>query len=330
MNVFVFEHLAGGIHADEAAMMDSSMLRQGGAMLQAAAQDFRALGVDVITMMHDRAVCEMAGVDVRPVEADTDILAMFDELAAQTDSVLVIAPETAGILTAWLERVEDVGGISLGSSPQAATKCGDKLGFAHHLNVVNILTPPTLLLRDGIDALDYPIVVKPRDGAGCEDTFLIRGPDDLDRLPPGDDWLAQPFVNGIDASCALIVHGTDVKTMPPCRQHIQGDSRLHYRGGSIDLDDELAARATQLAIDAVSWVPGLRGYVGVDMVLGSDARTDRVIEINPRLTLSYVALKQLCRTSIAAAMLDPDAPLRWSEDQLRFDASGNLAPEPAP
>lgn len=329
MKVFVFEHLAGGIHADEAALMEPTLLRQGAAMLQTAAQDFGDIGIEVVTMMHGRTVCDMNGVQVRPVNADTDIEATFDELAAEADSVLVIAPETQGLLTMWLKRVDAVGGISLGSSSDAATKCGDKLGFAHHLNVVNILTPPTVLLTDGIDQLSYPIVVKPRDGAGCEDTFLIRGPEDLDRLPPGEDWIAQPFVSGIDVSCSLMVHGMDVKAMPPGRQYIHGDSRLHYRGGSVGLEDELADRAMELAVNAASWVAGLHGYVGVDMVLGSEAQTDRVIEINPRLTLSYIALKALCETSIAAAMLDPDAPLVWRDGTIRFDAGGNIQPEPA-
>jgi hypothetical protein len=329
MKVFVFEHLAGGIHAHDAAMLEPALLRQGGAMLQSAAQDFREIGAEVVTMMHGRAVCDMAGVQVHPVDEGSDIDVMFDELAAAADSVLVIAPESEGILEGWLKRVDGAGGISLGSSSDAAALCGDKLKFAHHLNVVNILTPPTMLLTDSTDELEYPIVVKPRDGAGCEDTFLMRGPEDLDRLPPGENWIVQPFVNGIDVSCSLMVHGMDVKAMPPGRQYIQGDSLMRYCGGSVGLEDELATRAMELAINAVSWVPGLHGYIGVDIVLGSSAATDRVIEINPRLTLSYIALKELCQTSMAAAMLDPDAPLNWRDDTIRFDAGGNIQPETA-
>ena len=49
----------------------------------------------------------------------------------------------------------------------------------------------------------------------------------------------------------------------------------------------------------------LIGYVGVDLVLGvaGDGGDDAVIEINPRLTTSYLALRRLLRTNLAAAML---------------------------
>ncbi len=327
MKIFVFEHLAGGIHGDVAALLEPSLLRQGEAMLQAAAADFVDLGAQVVTMLHERASCP--GAEIVTVEQDTQIEAMFDQLVEQSDGVLVIAPETGGALVGWLQRVEAAGGLSFGSTPDAAALCGDKLDFAHHLNVVNILTPPTRALSDGVEGLDYPIVVKPRFGAGCEDTFLLRGADDLAVIPDDDDaWIVQPFVNGIDVSCGVMVHGADMRALPPGEQFIFGNSLMQYRGGRIGLDDDLAKRATELAINAVGWVAGLRGFVGVDMVLGSDAETDRVIEINPRLTLSYIALRQLCETNLAAAMLDPDAPLSWRSDTVRFDGNGQIQPEP--
>ena len=49
-------------------------------------------------------------------------------------------------------------------------------------------------------------------------------------------------------------------------------------------------------------MPGLSGYVGVDVVLGNDGR-DWAIEINPRLTTSYVGLRALAGFNLAEAML---------------------------
>jgi predicted ATP-grasp superfamily ATP-dependent carboligase len=47
------------------------------------------------------------------------------------------------------------------------------------------------------------------------------------------------------------------------------------------------------------------GYLGVDLVLGPNASTDKVIEINPRLTTSYVGLRAAIESdkNLAAAML---------------------------
>ena len=50
--------------------------------------------------------------------------------------------------------------------------------------------------------------------------------------------------------------------------------------------------------------PAAVGYVGVDLVLGRapDGSEDAVIEINPRLTTSYIGLRSAAVGSLAEAM----------------------------
>ena len=52
-------------------------------------------------------------------------------------------------------------------------------------------------------------------------------------------------------------------------------------------------------------ISGLWGFVGVDLILGADAegREDLAIEINPRLTTSYVGLRALLHGNLAGLML---------------------------
>ena len=75
-------------------------------------------------------------------------------------------------------------------------------------------------------------------------------------------------------------------------------------------------------------MPGLQGYVGVDVVLGDDRR-DWAIEINPRLTTSYVGLRALARFNLAEAMLaavrgDPLPRLDWSPGPTEFTPHGRV------
>src|SRR5262249_42859079 len=90
--------------------------------------------------------------------------------------------------------------------------------------------------------------------------------------------------------------------------------------------------ARRLAETAVAAVPGLQGYVGVDLVLGSagDGSQDWVIEINPRLTTSYVGLRALAEDNLAEVMLavargEPVAPLTWRPGKVEFSADGRQA-----
>jgi len=71
----------------------------------------------------------------------------------------------------------------------------------------------------------------------------------------------------------------------------------------LPLSPVLNERAQQLALRAVGVVAGLFGYVGVDVVLGASNDADRVIEINPRLTTSYVGLRRLARFNLAEMLL---------------------------
>jgi len=81
----------------------------------------------------------------------------------------------------------------------------------------------------------------------------------------------------------------------------------------------------KLARRAVECVPGLLGYVGVDLVLGAaeDGSRDFAIEINPRLTTSYLGLRQLAKSNLAEAMLSVAAgttpDLKWRQEPVEFD-----------
>jgi predicted ATP-grasp superfamily ATP-dependent carboligase len=115
------------------------------------------------------------------------------------------------------------------------------------------------------------------------------------------------------------------------------DGRFHYGGGRLPLSPELNERATRLARRALETVSGWRGYVGVDLVVGeaTDGGQDWVIEINPRLTTSYIGLRVLAKSNLAEAMLriaigEPVRPLNWREGRVQFTSDGQVLPGVSP
>ncbi len=90
----------------------------------------------------------------------------------------------------------------------------------------------------------------------------------------------------------------------------------------------LAERATELAMRAISALPPLTGYAGVDLVLGDDpdGTADVVIEVNPRLTTSYVGLRRAVQGGLVGPMLaaakGETPPIEIDARPLAFDADG--------
>lgn len=317
MRVFVFEYLTAlGVGCDPADPLHG-MYREGRAMRDALADDFRRLsGVDVVTLN--------GGADQE-----------FDALAGESEVTVVTAPETDGLHERYCRRVGERGGRLVGPSPEAIALTADKLALAEHWRAHGVRTPATSD-RPPTACQAFPVVWKPRDGAGSESTFLLRDKFDVARAKAvGGDaagpMIVQEFAPGRPASVAFLCGPGGNLPLLPTFQHLSDDGRFKYLGGELPLPADLADRAGALASRAVACVPGLLGYVGVDLVLGDapDGSQDSAIEINPRLTTSYVGLRALADFNLAGAMLavasgEPCPPVRWKPEWVRFSADGTV------
>jgi hypothetical protein len=135
--------------------------------------------------------------------------------------------------------------------------------------------------------------------------------------------IAQSYIEGQPASIAFLVGVGQIVPLLPTYQRLSADGRFKYEGGELPVEPHHAEQAIELGRQAVACVPGLCGYVGVDLVLGE---RPAVIEINPRLTTSYVGLRAVARRNLAGLMLDvwsgrPVEP-EWRPGRVRWAASG--------
>ncbi len=293
-------------------------------MLTAVAQDLgRVEGVEVVTL---------------PGAGDPE--QVFRELAAAADYTLVIAPEFDGILVDRCRWVLEAGGRLLGSLLAAVELTADKLALASALASAGIPTPPCFPVRGALPP--FPAVLKPRYGAGSQGTCCVPRGEELSAClerttaeMPGAEMLLQPLVAGQAASVAFLVGPRQQIALAPAAQHLSTDGRFRYEGGTVPLPPDLTRRAAALGLRAVRAVPGLRGYVGVDLVLGAaaDGSADTVIEINPRLTTSYIGLRVLAMFNLVEALLrvvvgEPVAEPTWRPGPVRFYADGAVGGGP--
>jgi predicted ATP-grasp superfamily ATP-dependent carboligase len=328
--ILLYEFVTGGGCYSLAGPAPDSLLAEGRAMLSALAEDLALAGhsVDVLIDIRQPELPLPAGVGLHPVESAQAEQQLLASLSNQADWTLIVAPEFDGHLLARCELVVKAGGRLLGPSPQVVALASDKHALASHLAARGVDVPPGLALEPG-DQLprdaQYPAVLKPRDGAGSLGIRLVNSPGEITRVIVPSRL--EEFCPGIAASVALLCgpHGT--RPLAPCRQQLEGFS---YLGGELPLSTELARRASRLASRAASCLPATLGYLGVDLVLGDEASgaRDLVIEINPRVTTSYVGLRALAKSNLATAMLaiaqGHEPELCWYPGPIQFDASGRV------
>lgn len=239
--------------------------------------------------------------------------ATFHGLLDWAEAAWVVAPEPE--LAALTRAVEARGRLLLGCTSAGVDNAADKWDCGRRLAAAGLPVPPVRLARHDDDlpppGWTYPLVLKPRRGCGCQGATVAAGPQDLpgalrrlDRAGSTDDFLVQPYAAGQPASVSVLV-APGGGAVPLClnRQHIAigPGGELAYRGGETPLDHPLGARALYLGAAAAGAIPGLQGYVGVDLVLGD--RQVWIVEVNPRVTTSYVGLRQVSPFNLPGAVL---------------------------
>lgn len=304
--VLVHEWASGGGRLGRP--VPASYAREGRAMRDALAADLQALDdIEVVMTVDPRFPPRRA---LRGVSLRTEPLRCT---LRDVDAAWIVAPETRGCLETLTRRVESAGVRVLGSSSAAIAHVADKARLATRLARLGIPHPTA--------GREFPMIVKPRVGAGSLGVRLIHGPREL---PRRSGLLVQRFVPGTPASVALLCDGRRARVLAVNAQRLS--PTFVYGGGETPWTAPLAARAAALAIRACEAHPGLRGYVGVDVVLGG---TDAcVIEINPRLTTAYLGLRASLGVNVAGLALaacDGRLPVvPRARRRVRFSSGGRV------
>jgi tyramine---L-glutamate ligase len=155
-------------------------------------------------------------------------------------------------------------------------------------------------------------VVKPDDGAGGVDTRLHSSQEDAlgdwaQRSRVGSPMAIEPWVEGEALSVSLLRCARHTEMLSVNRQRIAIDAQgaLSFEGvdvNTIATDSERGRVLARLANQVTAAIPGLRGFVGIDLVWHPQ-RGPVVIEVNPRVTCAYVGLSASLGRNLAAELV---------------------------
>jgi predicted ATP-grasp superfamily ATP-dependent carboligase len=311
--VFVYEYLSGG--GWQGARTDDGMdlLAQGRAMRDAIIGDLATIAgvaTTYATSTEDAtpALATAVASPISPRRGES-ALAFVGRYAARHDRVWVVAPETDGILADLRRRVGDARWI--GCSADSIRIASSKRATAQRLRTFAI--PTTRGADAGIAEGNAAVrwVVKPDDGAGGCNTRVhatrAGALADRDRrATSADGATVEVWEEGDPLSVSLVCGVDHVELLSVNRQRIEvaDDGAVHYRGVDVDIPREASRDAVlaALARDVVRALPGLAGYVGIDVVMRPDG-VPVVIEVNPRVTCAYVGLSRALGRNVGSAIL---------------------------
>ncbi len=309
MKILVLEYITGGGMVTES--IPESLVREGAMMLNAVLTDLLQLpGIELVTF-RDTGIPQAKWVNG---EKSLEMILIgnqeafhrsWHDLIQSCDVVWPIAPETDGILERLCDDVESRGKILLTSPShvvrQTASKhCTQGLLAQHGISVV-----PTYRLSHSRIDLSPPWVVKPDDGVGCEGSFIVDCDEDLNRCCAEMDletFVIQPLIEGQSLSLSVLFNRGKAVLLSSNRQCVDYSANsIHLTGCDVNAIEDIDGGFARLATQVAKAFSGLWGYAGIDLIVTE--KDILVLEINPRLTTSYVGLSDALGINVAELIL---------------------------
>ena len=301
MKILVLEYItAMGID-------DPSLWSEGQAMLDGFLEDFKDIDVDYLVSLDQSISSDNY---CNPVRLEGELMDWLDKNISNYGSCLVIAPEEDFILYNIISFIEEKGVEIIGSCPDAVMMCSDKFKMYESLkgNVPVIETEKVFFKdMDNYKPFNSKRILKPADGVSCSGVHVVNSNGEMKKAASLMEtslpyFVIQDFIEGTSASVSLISNGREAVPLSLNLQDIHfSDDGIDYNGGKVPLNHELEEEAKKVAKRAVESIDGIKGYVGVDVILGEEAH---IVEINSRITTPYVALRNLLNFNLGDAILD--------------------------
>ncbi len=328
--IFIFEFISGGGFNKET--LPISLFCEGFAMLRACIEDFMSIDFEIETLLDDRIskLNEILVADtISIVKENDDFIKIFKKILLNNDYAFIIAPEFQNILYNLTKLAEDNDKNLLSVGSNFIQQFTSKYQTYEFFQLMNLNTPKTYLipsnnsglnikvLKNIFEKLRKPIILKPEDGVGAESIFFI---DNVERLNAfikqmnfnKESFIMRPFiiqeyVSGQDLSVSFIGRKLNsiensFKPLPICiNAQILNISKSNepsqYFGGYSPIASVPMNYLNQL-VSALSKFK-VEGYFGVDFIkCTSNPNPLYFIEINPRLTTSYLGIRNILKENI--------------------------------
>ncbi|QGJ70368.1 Hypothetical protein PBC10988_20630 [Planctomycetales bacterium 10988] len=310
-SILLYEYITGGgVLAEQNEEILNRLKPDGSGMLTAIAEDFAKIpGVELKTMLDHRLLSSVkVPGEILPVRSPSEDRALLEQHAAEVDWVFCIAPESSGQLVERVRWIKKAGGRLLGPDLETVQLASDKQISISFLQEQGISVPAGQALwpeDPWPKSLIYPQIRKPRWGVASMGLLLLNTEEEAitqwERTP--EPIRLEPFIQGLPMSVSAIGGPSGFRMLPPFRQ-FQDPETWKILGGTFALPPKIAQTATELTEPVFRLFFPWNGFLSIDIIVSESVEQAVVLEINPRLSASYIGLRQIVQGNLAQAMLD--------------------------
>ena len=291
-SILVFEYFTASGEKDKCIISEAE------ALVFALLDDLADFNIDlIINESYEDAVKDYE--NVNPILIDMDVVDWLRDNATNFSKAIFIAAENDNNLYNITRILEENDVKIYNSSSDACLIASDKFEMHEKWQAEDPLTP-------------LKLIIKPLVGVDCEDIVIIEKIEDLtldlDKIfKPGSRVIVQEFVDGTDISISLISDGEKAIPLSLNEQFVSlKDDKGTYIGGKLPFESKYADEAFEIATKAVEAIDGLKGFVGVDLIINADEKdiySVYLLEINSRFTTPYIGLKQVASINIGKSII---------------------------
>ncbi len=316
MKILVFE-FATAIGSD-----DPSFVAEGRAMLYGLLEDLKDFEIYHL-ISKDSQIMNSKSI---PVIVKGDLGEWLRMNIQDYDACLPIAPEENNTLHDLTSIIEEQGVTIIGSGSNAVKLTTNKFETYNTLkdnfpiiatekiyfNNINEKYDEYKECYNSYNNKSLLKIVKPADGVSCSGVMVVNSLNEfitaknhvqtVTKLPY---CIVQDYIDGVSVSVSLLCNGDKAIPLSLNFQDICLNSgQIEYGGGKVPFKHGLSEIAMETAKNVIESIDGIRGYVGVDMILDGDKNTVHIVEINSRITTAYVALRKIINFNLGEALLE--------------------------
>ena len=303
MRLFAWEYVTAGGWRECAGAR--ALVAEGTAMLGALVRDLARLpDVETIVACDPDVALGHLPATLGTVDAN-NVWDSWRRIASEVDVVWPIVPETDGLLERATVLARESGRPVLASGLEALATARSKRATARRLAAHGVPAVACEPIDGPVPPSAHGWVVKPDDGAGSTETYLAPDREALmgwRRRLGSRNFVVQPFVPGTPLSLSLLAQNGTAWLLACNTQRMRRDNgAFAYVGGIVGGAEMRRPALEPVAAGVAAALPGLWGYIGIDLIDGAEGPT--VLDVNPRLTTSYVGLAESLGVNPASLVL---------------------------